>query len=252
LKRITIICERPARIEKKLAVFLNAWLMGQIPEQAADLFHRSGDKPYTIHVEATPNELKFVVNLLKERKTATIAAFLTDFSQTKITFASANQEFEIKKIKEENCSEKDLTEQFYQENAARTFNLDFISPTAFKSQNNFIFLPDIRLIFQSLMRKYEYVFSNTDHVAVELLDQIVQNTKIKHFKIRSEYYSIHQAFIPGFKGRTKLSCSGSQTLVNYVNLLLKFGEYAGVGVKTSLGMGAVLVNQNKKKDGKNG
>ena len=238
--------------KKKLAVFLNAWLMDQVPEQAAALFHRSGDKPYAIHAEAAPTELKFVVNLLKEKETKTIAAFFADFSQTKITFASANQEFEIKEIKEEKCSEKDLTEQFYQEDAARTFNLDFISPTAFKSQNNFVFLPDIRLIFQSLMRKYEYVFSNTDHVDVELLDQIVQDVRIKHFKIKSEYYSIHQAFIPGFKGRIKLSCSGSQTLVNYVNLLLKFGEYAGVGVKTSLGMGAVLINQNRKKDGENG
>ncbi|WP_143443227.1 CRISPR-associated endoribonuclease Cas6 [Lentilactobacillus parakefiri] len=252
MKKIIIICKRPTRIEKKLAVFFNAWLMDQIPDQTADVFHRSGDKPYTIHAEATSSELKFIVSLLKEKKVQEITTFFDNFSKDKIVFNSVNEEFKIRQIKKEECSEKDLTERFYQEDAARIFNLDFISPTAFKSQNSFIFLPDIRLIFQSLMRKYEYVFSDTDHVDVELLDQIIQSTRIKHFKIKSEYYSIHQAFIPGFKGKIKLSCSGPQTLVNYVNLLLKFGEYAGIGVKTGLGMGAVLVNQDRKKDGENG
>lgn len=36
-----------------------------------------------------------------------------------------------------------------------------------------------------------------------------------------------------------LVCHGSQTLTNYVAVLLKFAEYSGVGVKTSMGMGAI-------------
>ena len=37
----------------------------------------------------------------------------------------------------------------------------------------------------------------------------------------------------------------------YIRLLLKFGEYSGIGIKSSIGMGAVKLYELKKENGVN-
>ena len=40
--------------------------------------------------------------------------------------------------------------------------------------------------------------------------------------------------------------SGTKTMANYAHLLLRFGEYSGVGIKTGMGMGAVKRVEKEK------
>jgi putative CRISPR-associated protein Cas6 len=39
--------------------------------------------------------------------------------------------------------------------------------------------------------------------------------------------------------------TGPNTLKAYANMLLKFGEYSGLGMKTSLGMGGLELEERK-------
>ena len=83
------------------------------------------------------------------------------------------------------------------------------------------------------------MFEGTEHVDVELLEEICRQTKITGYRVSSSYYPVHNVRIPGFIGEVRFKCRGNQTLRNYVAMLLHFAEYAGVGIKTSMGMGAV-------------
>ena len=47
--------------------------------------------------------------------------------------------------------------------------------------------------------------------------------------------------IPGFKGDITIRIGGPQQMSNMAWMLAKFGEYAGVGIKTGIGMGAIKV-----------
>lgn len=47
--------------------------------------------------------------------------------------------------------------------------------------------------------------------------------------------------IPSFIGSVKLKCTGNRKFRSLVNMLLKFGEYSGAGIKNSMGMGAIKV-----------
>ena len=51
-----------------------------------------------------------------------------------------------------------LIENYYFEEQPRNITIKFCSPTAFKSQGNYIFMPTVRLIFQSLIHKYDTFF----------------------------------------------------------------------------------------------
>ena len=54
-----------------------------------------------------------------------------------------------------------LIENYYFEEQPRNITIKFCSPTAFKSQGNYIFMPTVRLIFQSLIHKYDTFSSGT-------------------------------------------------------------------------------------------
>ena len=41
--------------------------------------------------------------------------------------------------------------------------------------------------------------------------------------------------------------TGPQQFVNLMNLLVRIGEYSGVGIKTAMGMGAVEIIERKEK-----
>ena len=48
-------------------------------------------------------------------------------------------------------------------------------------------------------------------------------------------------------GRITLKITGPQQFVNLMHLLIRIGEYAGIGIKTAMGMGAVEIIERKKK-----
>lgn len=47
------------------------------------------------------------------------------------------------------------------------------------------------------------------------------------------------------RGRLTFKVQGAQTLKAYVKMLLTFGEYSGLGMKTSLGMGGIKLEERK-------
>ncbi|MDR2089290.1 MAG: CRISPR-associated endoribonuclease Cas6 [Clostridiales Family XIII bacterium] len=134
---------------------------------------------------------------------------------------------------------KDLTHRFYHEDSDRFFRLRFLTPTAFKSKERYVFFPNIRLIFRSLMSKYSVAAEDTDEVDEDMLSELTEKAAIVEYSLRSVRYSVEQTKIPSFMGELAIKVSGAQTLANYVRLLLCFGEYSGIGIKCSMGMGAV-------------
>lgn len=141
---------------------------------------------------------------------------------------------------------------FYEFEANHYITVNFATPTAFKTNGIYLFYPDLRLLFHSLLMKYNFIFEGNQHVDNDLLEQFCNKTDIVNYNLRSYHYPIHNIYIPAFIGRITLHCYGNQTLTNYVNMLLHFGEYSGVGVKTAMGMGHIEIfnkesNNNAKK-----
>ena len=65
--------------------------------------------------------------------------------------------------------------------------------------------------------------------------------RIVSYKLHSQYFPhvTKDHKIPAFVGSVVLKCHGPQPMIGLVRMLLKFGEYAGIGIKTSMGMGGV-------------
>ncbi|OIQ07774.1 hypothetical protein MOOR_26130 [Moorella thermoacetica] len=124
--------------------------------------------------------------------------------------------------------------------AARRITMEFSSPTTFRQGDVNLPLPVPRLIFSSLAAKWRYFAP--DYPLHPGLDEYVEKyVALAEFNIKSALldYGRNRKYV-GFKGRCSFIVSGGdehQELAKQVNMLADYAFYAGVGQKTTMGMG---------------
>ena len=136
----------------------------------------------------------------------------------------------VEKVEIQELGADKLLEIFNSEDNQSYFLIIFETPTGFKSQGSYVIFPTMRLIFQSLMQKY---------------GRLVENQPEIDYRLETSYFRVHGQRIPAFRGRLTFKVQGAQTLKAYVKMLLTFGEYSGLGMKTSLGMGGIKLEERK-------
>lgn len=118
----------------------------------------------------------------------------------------------------------------------------FITPASFKAHGEYAIMPNTRLIFQNLLMRYNQVYTGDNEIDEATINYIEEHTRISSYNLKSRYFShtnTERKKIPAFVGDLTLSVLGPQPIQGLVSMLLAFGEYAGVGIKTSMGMGAI-------------
>jgi CRISPR-associated endoribonuclease Cas6 len=152
-------------------------------------------------------------------------------------------------------TKEDLAKSFYSDpviasgGAARQsndFEVEFLTSTSFKRTGSYEFQFDFGLFWQNLAMKYGYVFEQDKEVPAGLVEELVKHSKMLSYSLRSHYYNIGgkvMTKVPAFLGRMKFKVTGAGTLKNYARMLLQFGEFSGVGIKTSMGMGGFCLGR---------
>lgn len=161
----------------------------------------------------------------------------------KIKLNNEKQAVIVRDMETEVFEFSDLVAEFYQASADRTMTVDFLTPTAFKQNGRYFILPDVRLICQSLMLRQASMDSSFEMMDAEALQDIAENCQITRHKIRSVIFPAEGTKIPGFMGSVTFRCFGTETMARYLRLLLRFGEFSGVGIKTGMGMGAMRLRR---------
>ncbi len=139
----------------------------------------------------------------------------------------------------ESCSEDALMEEFYQKKCPKYLTINFQTPTAFKRDGAYIIYPDLRLVYGSLMRKYSAASGQWDMSDDTTLEQLISDSVIVRYQLKTAAFPLEKVKITGFYGNICIHIKGSETMARYVRLLLRFGKYSGIGIKTGIGMGAV-------------
>lgn len=225
-------------------------LMELLPGDYAEELHFAMRHPYSQHLESVNQTWYWVVNCLNEEATARIIrGALEDLSQIRLKKRDLTVTI-IKKIYTEQ-SDRSLMEEFYGGKQDRYISIQFITPTAFKRQGQYCIYPDLRCIYQSLMRRYDESSSREGMFDEETLEQICQDSEIVRYDLKSTCFHLEGVRIPSFIGKITIHLKGTQTMANFVWLLFQYGQYSGVGIKTSLGMGSLRIlagGERRKKE----
>lgn len=242
LGKLEITLENPEN--RKLSYNISSLFQGAMMEiinpKYAETLHHNGLKPYSQHIEFDNNEIKWTINTLsQEALNNIITPLLNDIDS--VTLKHKNIIFNIIKKNELNTTYEQLINEKYNSKYSPYINIKFTTPTAFKSKGNYVFYPDLRLIYQSLINKLNdsspiYKVQNED-----VLEQLTNNSFITSYKLKSTKFNLEGIKINSFIGEITIKVNGVQELVNVANLLFKFGEYSGIGIKSAIGMGGVKI-----------
>ena len=219
-------------------------LMDFLPQDYAAELHISRLHPYTQHLEKRGNNWYWVVTALNADAAEQILKS-TLIQQTRFTLKKHKIDIQILDKSYYESPTSDLAKTFYNEQASKYITAQFITPTAFKQNGKYVNHPDIRAIFSSLMKRYDAVNTDESMCDDDTLDQLVEKTTISRYNLHSTVFCLEGVRIPAFLGQITLRIDGSQTMANFAKMLFQFGTYSGIGIKTSLGMGAIRLVEGR-------
>lgn len=223
-------------------------LMELLPSEYVQYLHISQLHPYTQHIEFRNGVWYWVICCL-DRDATQIIIHDTLMKIEHIFIKNRKMTIEITEKKYSEQTYKTLMDGFYDGECSRYIHIHFIAPTAFKRDGRYVFYPDIRCIFQSLMNKYDAAVNDESMVDDETLEQLCDNAQITGYDLKSVNFELEGVRIPSFIGKITIKMNGTSTMSSFANMLFQFGTYSGVGIKTALGMGSfkILPNERRKR-----
>ena len=223
---------------------LQGILMERISADYAEELHRQQMHPYSQYLLMEDGKPVWYINTVSREAYEEIICRFMDGPNT----------FEIRhpyrlqaRIQEKNLMVKEksgLLQDFYNQKANHSIEVEFLTPTAFRQNACYIILPDIRLLCQSLMMKYSVASDQIEMVDEEALQEMSLGCIFSKHRLHSLRFPMEGTTIPGFVGSVTIRCRGTEIMMRYLRLLLQFGEFSGVGIKTAMGMGAMRIRRD--------
>lgn len=211
-------------------------LFTQINSEYADFLHKQQLHPYSQYIAFEDGIPYWYVNTTSNDAYEHIIKPLMEPNFHE--FNIHNGDINVSVIKKELVikTNKEMLKDFYEKPSEKTITIEFKTYTAFKQRGRYIIMPDLRLIYQSLMMKYSSIGGNDNMIDEETLDQLVDNSVITKYSLQSGLFSGEGSCIPGFRGRLSIRFFGTETMAKYARMLFEFGEFSGIGIKTGMGM----------------
>ncbi len=130
-----------------------------------------------------------------------------------------------------------IEEKYWTGGRIHHIDLNFLTSTSIKSQGQYAIFPDPRLVFVSLVNKWN-LFSQGSTIEEEnLFDHLASQMDISGYKLHMHPFSLEGRRIRAFRGSVQYGFFKNPAAASLAATLVSFADYAGVGIKTALGMG---------------
>lgn len=240
--RLVMKLRSPQEIRAGKASAFQGLLFDFIDPEYASVLHRQQMHPYSQYLIGHKEETLWIVNTLTDEAYEQIIKPLLREDLVSLNIKQGNLQAEIVSRQMGFISSKELVKQFVHGDTQRRFRIDVLTPTAFKRAGHYYLFPEPRMIYQSLMNRYSLLCGEFEMADPDTLDQISEATLVTGYRLKTVRFPIEGITLPGFTGSFTISIKGTETMARYVRMLLTFGEYSGIGIKTAMGMGAIRLN----------
>lgn len=216
-----------------------SWLLTQIPDAYALSLHDQGEKPisqYLYRNRASDSDI-WVVNLLSAEAAEIFRDPLESATEIPLHTGKIRLELHSKNV----WSAVQLASFAREKEFSRRKNVQFLTPTAFKSEGRYAIFPQEKWLVQTLILKWNQTFPEMPLDDQDAVAALERGIKITDYALRSTRYPLKNIKIPGFIGNVTFESHLAVPMEEIWQLLLYFATFSGVGIKTTLGMGAVYV-----------
>lgn len=226
-----------------MAVLLHGVLMRLVSPGAAAELHRQGLKPFSQYiVPGEPGQALWVVNVLHS-SAQEIYRVLSDERLKEIYLEQKGKSYPVLDRRAEvSPGYREMAEEHYLTRPLeRRWRITFVTPAAFKSEGGYCILPAPRLIYQNLINRWNQFAPGLSLDGENLCDQLTAHTAVKSYSLRSRPFHLEGVAVPSFGGWLELALGGPEALARLGVLLLHYACWAGVGIKTAMGMGGTEI-----------
>lgn len=220
-----------------LGGLLQGFIMENIDSSYAKKLHESNLHPYSQYILRDGEKLIWILNTFNIEAKDKLAEVIKKKDSIYLRYKDKN--FKINSCKEENLPYSEFVARYYLGEGKRKLNIKFLTPTSFKQNSKYVMFPSIRLMFQSLMMKFDTGSADMKIFDKQILRDFEDNIEISGYKLRTTSFHLEGVKIPSFIGEVSIVIRGAKELVNLANMLIAFGCYSGIGIKTSIGMGGM-------------
>lgn len=225
---------------------LHGFLMDKLDPGFADDMHTQSIRPYSQNLFYDKNAgWIWQIKTLTDNAWNNIDAALSDTETIHIRHSDTDLRIISRELYETSFEEL-FEESYFGDNYSKYTEIEFVTPTAFKSNGRYINYPDLRMFFSGLIRKYDLCSDKTSVYTETLLDELTERITVSGYNLKSTSFHLEGVRIPAFIGRITLRTDGHTNLAHMTNMLASFGQYSGVGIKTALGMGAIKLLPQRK------
>lgn len=239
---LTLRAPKDVKIVQSIGSVMHGVLMEALPAADSAWLHQYSRRPFSqyIRFDTESQTVKWRVASLSQSVREKVLERLLMLPKSIFLKQKgfALEVLEQSWIKETNYS--DLMDQFLGETQTyRKIKLEFMSPTSFKTDGNYSFFPQLTLIYQNLLRRWN-TFSDADTLDEELIvTELIKHTKISDYRLNSQQFSLEKTRIPAFKGSIDIRADRALMVPKILALLAMYAEFSGIGIKTALGMGGI-------------
>lgn len=226
------------KLTYQISSLMHGIMMELIDPEYADLLHRDGIKPYHQYVSKII-ENSFVWTICTLNKEAKEKILDVLMCAKKLYMKHKNLELKIVRWNLSGTTYDELIEKYYFQSNIRDITFQFCTPTAFKRNGQYVILPEAKLIFQSIINKYDTNSNDTKVGGEEIIEHFEKYTFIKKYQLRSVSFAMEGNRIAAFMGELTIHINGPEQMVNLAHMLAEYAQYSGIGIKCALGMGSV-------------
>lgn len=244
---IELVLPENVKINSNMGSVFHGLLMELMDSDEATLLHdESSIRPYSqyVYYDKESQTPVWCINMLDENAENIILPHILENIGVSLKLVQKGYSIIMKGIIYDKKTDYDIMADdiFLADTISRNVDIDFITTTSFKKNGRFVIMPELYLIFQSLMNKWNAFSMDNKIEEDDLAIILAEMCEIYKYRLSSKVFSVDGKNIYGFAGEMSIRIHGNDMVKRIILLLLNFAEYSGVGTKTALGMGAVRVN----------
>lgn len=248
--KVALTLPEDCRIHQTMGSVLHGLLMEIVGVNTAEWLHdASGVRPYSqcVYFDKACGKAIWEINALTEQAVHLIQAPVERCLGTERHLKQKDWLISLEKEASVlNETHESLLEQSFCEDVYSRVGFQFLTTCSFKRNGRYVIYPDIFLLLQSLLAKWNAFAVEEQLEESDLLIVLAEACHVARYQLRSEAFSVDGHSIYGFSGNYQLKIYGNDMIRRIWNLLARYADFSGVGIKASLGMGAVRTTFSNK------
>lgn len=224
---------------------LHGMLTERLSPRMQEMIHGEGPRPFAQYLRiGEPGQVRWQINTWSDDFAQEVTAAFQPGGQMMLT--QKNLPLTCLSVTHQAVTEEEWALPFFTDpQVQRMYDVQFHTPCSHKRDGEYLLFPQPDVMMRGLWRKMESLSGVVEMNDREAMEDAARSVAIANYRMHSTVFHLEGVHVGCFTGKMTMYLRGNPHLVRLSAMVLNFANYAGIGIKTSLGMGGCTVSPRK-------